>query len=57
MPSLFSFEQIMRHGRLDKRPIEQELNLVTLREISAATVSAIEAVKKVVASNGLQSGG
>jgi len=38
------------------RPVEQELNLVTLGEPSAAVLSVIEAVKKVVASKGLQSG-
>jgi phosphate transport system substrate-binding protein len=32
------------------RPIEQELNLVTLGEPSAATMSVIQAVKKIVAS-------
>jgi phosphate transport system substrate-binding protein len=38
------------------REIEQELNLVTLGEPSAAVLSVIEAVKKVVGSKGLQSG-
>jgi phosphate transport system substrate-binding protein len=38
-----------------ERTIEQELNLVTLGEPSAATLSVIEAVKKVVASKGLRS--
>jgi ABC-type phosphate transport system substrate-binding protein len=37
-------------------PIEQELNLVTLGEPSAAALSVIEAVRKVVAKEKLQSG-
>jgi ABC-type phosphate transport system substrate-binding protein len=55
---LAQIENLRESGAVElttDRAIEQELNLVTLGEPSAAVVSVIKAVKKVVASKGLQS--
>jgi ABC-type phosphate transport system substrate-binding protein len=55
---LAQIENLKESGAVElttDRAIEQELNLVTLGEPSPAALSVIEAVKKVVASKGLQS--
>jgi hypothetical protein len=55
---LAQIENLKESGAVElttDRMIEQELNLVTLGEPSPAALSVIEAVKKVVASKGLQS--
>jgi len=56
---LAQIENLRKSGAAElttDRPIEQELDLVTLGEPSAAVSSVIEATKKIVASKGLQSG-
>jgi hypothetical protein len=55
---LAQIENLRESGAVElttDRPVEQELNLVTLGKPSAATLSVIDAVKKVVAKQGLQS--
>jgi phosphate transport system substrate-binding protein len=56
---LAQIENLRESGAVElttDRAIVQELNLVTLGEPSTSAVSVIEAIKKVVASKGLQSG-